>query len=170
MSDIQVRSWRLACASALLACAAAVPHGALAQNPAADSLALEEVVVTARKRQESLQDVPVSITAFSSEAIEERGLENVYDLAKLTPNLSFNQSQGRNFDRPVIRGQSYVLDRGVSFVVDGVYIAGNIHGADLDDLARRCDLDRGRILGFLADHRGGEQAEAQRSEWQPPRT
>lgn len=158
MSDIQVRSWRLACASALLACAAAVPQGALAQNPAADSLALEEVVVTARKRQESLQDVPVSITAFSSEAIEERGLENVYDLAKLTPNLSFNQSQGRNFDRPVIRGQSYVLDRGVSFVVDGVYIAGNIQGADLDDLEavevlkgpQAANYGRGSLAGVIS--------------------
>ncbi len=95
---------------------------------------LEEIVVTARKREESLQDVPISITAFTAEALETRNIESVYDLAKLTPNLSFNQTYGRVFDRPVIRGQSQITGpRTVSFVVDGVYIAGNM-SADLDDL------------------------------------
>jgi iron complex outermembrane recepter protein len=103
----------------------------------AGELRLEEVVVTARKREESLQDVPLSITAFTAESIEERGIESVYDLARLTPNLSFDQSYGRGvLDRPAIRGQSNLLGaRTVSFVVDGVYIAGNL-AADLDDVAQ----------------------------------
>ena len=106
-------------------------------DAAADNLRLEEVVVTARKREESLQDVPMSITAFTAESIEAKGIESVYDLARLTPNLSFNQSYGRGvLDRPVIRGQSNLLGaRTVSFVVDGVYIAGNL-AADLDDVAQ----------------------------------
>ena len=88
---------------------------------------LEEIIVTARKRAEKLQDVPISITAFTADAIEQRGIESVYDIARLTPNLSFNQTYGRTFDRPVIRGMSQILgERTVSFVVDGVYIAGNI--------------------------------------------
>ena len=96
---------------------------------------LEEIIVTARKRAEKLQDVPISITAFTADAIEQRGIESVYDIARLTPNLSFNQTYGRTFDRPVIRGMSQILgERTVSFVVDGVYIAGNITGADLDDV------------------------------------
>ncbi len=101
----------------------------------ADGLRLQEVVVTARKRDESLQDVPMSITAFTAESIEAKGIDSVYDLARLTPNLSFNQSYGRGvLDRPVIRGQSNLLGaRTVSFVVDGVYIAGNL-AADLDDV------------------------------------
>lgn len=150
----------LAGAAVLTFMSAAMNETALAQGEAAGAgtLALEEVVVTARKRAESLEDVPISITAFSAEAIEERGIESVYDLAKLTPNLSFNQSQGRNFDRPVIRGQSYVLDRGVSFVVDGVYIAGNIQGADLDDLEavevlkgpQAANFGRGSIAGVIS--------------------
>lgn len=108
---------------------------ALAQESAASSGVLDEIVVTARKRSEVLQDVPISITAFSAESIERRGIESVYDIAKLTPNLSFNQTYGRVFDRPVIRGMSQILgERTVSFVVDGVYIAGNITGADLDDI------------------------------------
>ncbi|MEZ5514440.1 MAG: TonB-dependent receptor [Steroidobacteraceae bacterium] len=121
----------------LLAVAVIVlPSGqALAQGSAAAAGVLEEIVVTARKRTEALQDVPISITAFSADAIERRGIESVYDIAKLTPNLSFNQTYGRVFDRPVIRGMSQLLgERTVSFVVDGVYIAGNITGADLDDI------------------------------------
>ena len=116
------------------AIAASGPSAFAQQSAASDAgnFALEEVVVTARKRTESLQDVPISITAFTAEAIEQRGIENVYDLAKLTPNLSFNQTYGRVFDRPVIRGQSQILgERTVSFVVDGIYIAGNITGAEL---------------------------------------
>ena len=82
MSVIHDRSWRLACASALLACAAGAPPSALAQDSDADSLALDEVVVTARKREESLQDVPLSITAFSAESLEQRGVESIYDVAR----------------------------------------------------------------------------------------
>ncbi len=135
---------------------------ALAQGTSAStadaSLALDEVVVTARKREENLQDVPISITAFSATTIEERGIESVYDIAKLTPNLSFNQSYGRVFDRPVIRGMSQVLgDRTVSFVVDGIYIAGNM-SADLDDLEQveilkgpqAASYGRGSLAGVIS--------------------
>jgi len=116
---------------------AANPTGAAAQQPAAARApaVLEEIVVTARKREENLRDVPVSITAFTAETIDQKGIASVYDVARLTPNLAFTQTYGRVFDRPVIRGMSQILgERTVSFVVDGVYIAGNITGADLDDL------------------------------------
>jgi len=96
---------------------------------------LQEIVVSARKRDEKLRDVPISITAFTAETMQERGITSVYDLARQTPNLSFNQTYGRAFDRPVIRGMSQILgERTVSFVVDGIYIAGNLTGADLDDI------------------------------------
>ena len=142
------------------AIAASGPSAFAQQSAASDAgnFALEEVVVTARKRTESLQDVPISITAFTAEAIEQRGIENVYDLAKLTPNLSFNQTYGRVFDRPVIRGQSQILgERTVSFVVDGIYIAGNM-SADLDDLEQvevlkgpqAANFGRGSLAGVIS--------------------
>lgn len=55
----------------------------LAQSGSADraGLALEEIVVTARKREESLQDVPLSITAFSEKQIEEAGFVGLQDLS-----------------------------------------------------------------------------------------
>jgi iron complex outermembrane receptor protein len=129
------------------------------QSETSDSLALAEVVVTARKREESLQDVPLSITAFSSEALEQRGIESVFDVARITPNLSFNRTFGRTFDRPVIRGMSQILGaRTVSFVVDGVYIAGSLSGSDLDDVEtlevlkgpQAANYGRGSLAGVIA--------------------
>ena len=131
----------------------------LAQQSAADGLVLEEIMVTARKRDENLQDVPISITAFTADSIERRGIESVYDIARLTPNLSFNQTYGRVFDRPVIRGMSQILgERTVSFVVDGIYIAGNITGADLDDVEtvevlkgpQAANFGRGSLAGVIS--------------------
>ena len=142
--------------------AAAASQSALAQGKAAsasDGLALEEVVVTARKRSEELHDVPISITAFNAAALESRGIESIYDLAMLTPNLSFAQSFGRVFDRPVIRGQSQILgERTVSYVVDGVYIAGSLSGSDLDDLEsvevlkgpQAANYGRGSLAGVIS--------------------
>lgn len=138
---------------------AAVGPASAQQPSSAVEQGLEEIVVTARKRVEKLHDVPMSITAFTAEAIEQRGIESVYDIARLTPNLSFNQTYGRTFDRPVIRGMSQILgERTVSFVVDGVYIAGNITGADLDDVEsvevlkgpQATNFGRGSLAGVIS--------------------
>ena len=53
---------------------------------------LEEVMVTATKRPESLQDIPVTVTAFNSETIQEAGINNAEDLAILTPSLNINSN------------------------------------------------------------------------------
>ena len=52
----------------------------------------EIIVVTARKREESLQETPISITAFSSHALEARGIQNTEGLAQLTPNLTLQNN------------------------------------------------------------------------------
>jgi outer membrane receptor protein involved in Fe transport len=151
-----MRNCAIALASGLAAVALPIDH-VVAQESASN--ALEEVVVTARKREETQQDVPISITAFTAEKIENLGIESVYDVAKLTPNLSFNQTYGRVFDRPVIRGQSQLLgERTVSFVIDGIYVAGNITGADLDDLEQievlkgpqAVNYGRGSLAGVIS--------------------
>ena len=158
-----IRIFRCFALSALVTTAGfaiAVPAAAQQQATATSSnLALEEIVVTARKREESMKDVPISITAFTADALERRGIESVYDIARLTPNLSFNQTYGRVFDRPVIRGMSQILgERTVSFVVDGVYVAGNITGADLDDIEavevlkgpQAANFGRGSLAGVIS--------------------
>ena len=114
---------------------------ALAQDAAGP--ALEEIVVTARKVEESLQTAPVSVTAFSNAALEERGIVDVNSLASFSPGLSFSQAFGRQNDRPVIRGQGNVLanvqfgvESGTAYFIDGVYYNGDIQAIDFDMLER----------------------------------
>lgn len=79
-----------------LALAGALPAAALADTPsvASDSAApeLAEIVVTATRRQESIDKVPVSITAFSQEKMDEQGVKSIEDVAKFTPGLTFAPS------------------------------------------------------------------------------
>lgn len=78
---------------------------------------LEEVVVTARRREENLQDLPISIEAFSSEELEVRSVEVGRDLQMLVPNLSFGRgSATTNSDDLVMRGMP-----GVGIYVDGIW-------------------------------------------------
>ena len=68
---------------------ATIASPAMAQTDSSSSAGassvLEEIMVTARKRSESLQDVPISISAFSATDIEDAGILNVQDIAQLTP-------------------------------------------------------------------------------------
>lgn len=72
---------------------------------AEDSDKIEEVLITARLIEENLQDVPMSVAAFSEQMIDERGLDNLTEIARTTPNFSFENFNGA-FGVPVIRGQS----------------------------------------------------------------
>jgi len=100
-------------------------------------LAIEEIIVTSRKREESLQDIPVAVTAFTNDFLVEQGITDLFEVARLTPGFSFEKSGGRGFDRPVIRGQANILgESGVSYFIDGVYITGDLTAYDLTDIER----------------------------------
>ena len=120
-------------ASAVLAAALGPPAPAFAQNaphsaaPATDATAmeasnLEEITVTARRRNERLQDVPIAVTVLTREEIARAGIESVGDFVNLTPNVTFNNALnlGRNF--LTIRGvvQSIYGPPPAAIVVDGV--------------------------------------------------
>ena len=83
---------------------------------------LEEVVVTAQYRQESLQDVPVSVTAFTADDIARAGIESTQDFINLTPNITMDDSftLGNTFVQ--VRGVAQInnADSPVAIVVDGV--------------------------------------------------
>lgn len=74
-------------ATALLG--AGVGSPASADTPATDTGALEQIVVTAQRRAENLQDVPMSITTFSQEKLDQQGLRTIDDLSRLTPGITF---------------------------------------------------------------------------------
>lgn len=114
-----------------------------AQDAAADDddFALEEIIVTARKRSENLRDVPLAITAFTADAIQRSLVQDVQDLALLTPGFSFREGFGRATgganNRPSIRGMSNILGSpNASFFVDGVYVSGPITSYDLNNVER----------------------------------
>jgi iron complex outermembrane receptor protein len=107
-------------------------------NQSASRDSIEEVIVTARRREESLQDVPISITALSAADIVERSAANLADLTAATPNVQIAPSSivGNAAAAIFIRGigqfdNSITTDPGVGVYVDGVYFA-RTNGALLD--------------------------------------
>ncbi len=116
------------------ACALALT---MATPVSAQQMVLEEIVVTARKRSESLQDIPLSITAFTTESLRDQGIDNIHSLAEATAGFAMDKGFGRFFDRPVIRGQSSILgNQNASFFVDGVFVANSIASTTIDALER----------------------------------
>jgi iron complex outermembrane receptor protein len=105
---------------------------------AQDEASEEEIVVTARKREEALQSVPLSISAFTEEVIENAGIDNVEDIATLTPGFTFAPLFGGGAATPVIRGQSTTIgEPNVGFFIDGVYQSSRaIMDASLGDVER----------------------------------
>ncbi|MDZ3799022.1 MAG: TonB-dependent receptor [Xanthomonadales bacterium] len=98
---------------------------------------LPSITVTARGVAESLQKVPLPITAISSETIEKKGLADISDIAAITPSFSFQAPFGRNLDRPVIRGMSNILgEPNASFFINGVYVEGNVSAYGLENIER----------------------------------
>jgi outer membrane receptor protein involved in Fe transport len=105
----------------------------------AQAQALEEIIVTARKTEESLQDVPISISAFSSQQMQDRGIRDNYDVARFTPNFSTIQRVGRDTDRPIIRGMVNPGSRGepnASYFIDGTFVARTISTATTQSMER----------------------------------
>ncbi len=95
----------------------------LAADEDENSLAVEEIIVTARKREESLQDIPVAVTAFSAAEIEAAGLRDVTDVAALTPGFNMAPLFAGDAATPVIRGLSTTIgEPNVGFFIDGVYM------------------------------------------------
>jgi iron complex outermembrane receptor protein len=91
-------------AFAALASAAAPASAQQASNTDPEATTVEDIVVTARRREESLQDVPIAVSAFTEATIENRQLEDLSDIARYTPGVQLQQAFGRDGDRPVIRG------------------------------------------------------------------
>lgn len=100
---------------------------------------LEEVVVTARKREESLQETPVAVSAFSAESLEELGMRDMSDLTKVVPNVDMYEGNGTTGTANVFirgigaRNTGVNFDSGVGIYVDGVYLS-RADGALLDNV------------------------------------
>ncbi len=97
-----------------------------------------DIVVTARKQEERLQDVPIAITAFDAKEIQSARIESLQDVAKLTPGLNYTPLFGRQNQLPIIRGAAQTFGQlNVGVFLDGIYLSGK-GGVDLElnDLER----------------------------------
>src|SRR5580700_1307913 len=109
----------LVASTALIATFAAV-RPVLAQTTGDSGTSLEEIIVTARRTEERLQDVPISITVFTQEQLSKNNVTNAVDLANITPSLSVNNNFGNENASFAIRG--FVQDAGTAPSV-GTYFA-----------------------------------------------
>jgi iron complex outermembrane receptor protein len=121
---------------------------ARAQAPSAEQAGgglLEEIVVTARKREETLLEVPAAVTALTARDIDEKGIENLQDVALFTPGLTYFDAIQNQLGTPVIRGISQTNlnspDRNVAIFYGGVYLSST-SGANLEII----DVDRIEVV------------------------
>ena len=108
--------------------AVAAAQGAAGSGSAAG--ALEVIVVTAQKREEGLQGIPVAVSAFSSSALEAIGATDFTAIGEYVPNLNIMPQSGTNGTAITLRGigsaePSAAIDPKVGLYVDGVYVARN---------------------------------------------
>ncbi len=129
--------------ASLLAGTAAAALG-FAGAAQAQSMALEEIVVTAQKRSENLQQIPIAITAISGEELDRIDLNEIQDIAIQTPSLEFSRAGGEA--QLYIRGIGtnifgVTVDPSVAVNQDGVYLARTQMG-----LTQFLDVDRVEVL------------------------
>ena len=129
------------CALAFALAAPAVAQQADAAQPSEDGIGV--IVVTAQKRAENVQDVPIAITALGSQFLETRGIDSIDDLGTIAPNVKFERAPAsKTISQIAIRGSvtinpAITWEPAVGLYLDGVYIAkaqGSIF--DIADLER----------------------------------
>ncbi|MEM6683338.1 MAG: TonB-dependent receptor [Pseudomonadota bacterium] len=119
----------------------AAPGATLAQEQ--DAEGTETIIVTARKKAETLLDAPLAITAFDQVELQAAGFENVIDIAKATPGLfieEFNQTPARVNTTPRFRGVFLSTDNRLqqtaTVFIDGVYLSDGAETIGINELER----------------------------------
>jgi len=136
----------LMASSAMLAAALGTTAHAQSRSgaTAAASNTIEELVVTAEKRAQSLQDVPVAITAFTSEKRDLIGINTIADMTNFTPGLEYNQGNDRNTLRGVGRLTNvHAADISVAQYSDGIYTSSTVEAGKTPLFTDRVEVLRG---------------------------
>jgi iron complex outermembrane recepter protein len=124
----------------------AAPAFAQETQQRGDGRSIETIVVTAQKREQNLQDVPIVVTAVSEQLLQDTGVRDIKDLTLLTPGLIVTSTSNESSTTARIRGIGTVgdnpgLESSVGVVIDGVYRPRN--GVGFGDLG---ELDRIEVL------------------------
>src|SRR5688572_3724016 len=126
---------------------AAAISAALAAASAAKAQQLDEIIVTAERRELNLQDTPISVMSFEGDALELRGIDDMFELATVAPNLDIKGSRGTGNTSPTfqIRGISggggATGERSVGFYVDNVFMPRTT-----GPVMRMLDVERVEVL------------------------
>lgn len=140
---------------AAILCLATIPQAAIAA-PAADELqaavetsgaqrdGIGDIIVTAQRREQRLQDVPISVAVISGDTLQERSVRNLADFSNYVPNLSISRLPGAT--QIIMRGVgtgpgSPSIDQSVAMFIDGVYYG---HARQFD--APMVDVERVEVL------------------------
>jgi iron complex outermembrane receptor protein len=108
---------------------------------------IETIKVTARRREESIQDTPISMTVFDEEALAERGIQDIRELARFTPNLIFDASPAQSNNAQVfIRGIGQTEGTINAEPKVGIYIDGIYQARPLGSIISLFDLERIEVL------------------------
>lgn len=123
--------------------AASIAAIATAGQSYAQELALEEVIVTAQKRSQSLQDVPISVNAVTGDKLESAGIENLQDLSSYVPNLKVVEGGlvPQLFVRGIGSGGNQGFEQSVATYSDGVF-----YGRSLQSRSAFMDIERVEVL------------------------
>lgn len=130
---------RLLWGTASVAALAAPPPAQAQTAPATSAAGDTDIVVTAQRRSESLQDVPISITALSGKTLNDAGIQDTERLSTLTPGLLVQRSVVGKISIRGVGNENYTIagDPGVAVHSDGVYVARAAAGLfDLFDVER----------------------------------
>ncbi|MFN3552051.1 MAG: TonB-dependent receptor [Novosphingobium meiothermophilum] len=155
MKARQIRAGLRGCTVLALGAAMMVPQAVLAaeaddqeqpQQTSGSGIGVAEIIVTAQRREESLQKVPVAVTAIGAEQLEALRVTSVRNIAGLAPSLQFNTQGQQSNPTIIIRGvssgtSSNSVDPKVGMYIDGVYI-GRAVGSLLDF----ADIQRVEVL------------------------
>ena len=123
------------------------PQALFAEEGGAAQGVVEEIIVTATKREESIQDVPIAVSAFAGEDLEQRGVQDLYGLQEVSPSIAvYSSNSTSNGGTLRIRGVGTTgnnpgLEAAVGTFIDGIYRSRA--GLAFSDLV---DLDRVEIL------------------------
>jgi iron complex outermembrane receptor protein len=153
VSKSNISRYSLSFASVFALSLGAAPSFAQTAMPgagqSADQGGLEEIVVTARKREEALLDTPIAISAFSAERLQSQGIATLDDMAKFTPSVTINNSSSgassdtRGFQSIIIRGMTPSIPSGsnntTSVFIDGAPVSSGF----VDGIG---DLERVEVL------------------------
>ena len=121
------------------------PTAVQAQSASAAAM-LEEVIVTARRREESLQDLPLSVQAITADAMQAQGIYNLEQITEFVPNVVLTEDQRKNDTRFYVRGIGGGFSNPAQVFGVGAYIDGHYLSGSLGAFMSTVDVERVEVL------------------------